>query len=78
MEDVYTIADLSRKTGLSQAKIKSALKGVEPAMTISDGYYKLYSADILRDRLLAVNADLLTALSVLARPQDVAEPEESE
>lgn len=77
MEDVYTIADLARKTGLSPAKVRSVLTGVEPVMAISGGHYKLYSAGILRDRLLAVNADLLTALKILERPEVPAEPEES-
>jgi hypothetical protein len=76
MEDVYTIADLARRTGLSQAKVKRALEGVQPALTVSDGYYKLYSPGVLRDRLLAVNADLLTALKVLSRPE--GEPEVAE
>lgn len=75
MEDVYTVADLARRTGLTQAKVKSALRGVEPALTASDGYFKLYSPAVLRDRLLAVNADVLTAIKVLSRPQDVTTEE---
>lgn len=62
MEDVYTVADLARKTGLSQAKVKNALKGVEPALTASDGYFKLYSHDALKGALRAQNWALLVAL----------------
>lgn len=66
MEDVYTIADLARKTGLSQAKVKRALTGVEPALTVSDGYYKLYSHSVLLDALREQYRDLLTALGYLS------------
>lgn len=66
MEDVYTIADLARKTGLSQAKVKNALKGVEPALTASDGYFKLYSLDALLDALRTQNHDLLVALGYVS------------
>ena len=77
MEDVYTIADLARKTGLSQAKVKGALKGVEPALTVSDGYYKLYSLDVLQARLRGLNWDLLVALGY-ETPFAEEQPEESE
>lgn len=62
MEDVYTIADLARKTGLSQAKVKNALKGVEPSLTASDGYFKLYSYGTLLASLRVQNYALLAAL----------------
>lgn len=75
MEDVYTIADLARKTGLTQAKVKNALKGVEPALTVSDGYYKLYSLPILRAQLMSQNRDLLVALGFLS-PFAEEEPEQ--
>lgn len=62
--DFYTISDLARKTGLTVAKVKNTLKGVEPQATMSDGYYKLYSLELLRERLIEANADLLRALGL--------------
>lgn len=67
--DAYTISDLARQTGLTEGKIKTALKGITPTHTLNNGYYKLYSVEVLREELIRRNQDLLVALGFLPKEE---------
>lgn len=66
MPEYYTMGELAEMTGLTHAKVKGALKGVEPAVSFGKaGRFKLFSSGAVLRGLLEQNADILTAIHKL-------------
>lgn len=80
MDNVFTVPDLARKMKLSAATIKTAVKDLSPALSMNDGYYKLYDIEQVQNALIERNRPLLEALGFVAPTgqDENIESEESE
>jgi len=62
----HTIGELSAKAKLSPTVVKTALKGVSPALSVGkDGRYKLYTEQALLEALKGRYSDVLMAIEIL-------------